>query len=185
MPPRYAYWTIVAGALPTAFRAADREELLPTFKRLKAKHPDAVMKYFARGRLWASPDDAKRDALARRAGGGHPAHARGRNWRPGGEHTDPRQKYKDAKKERNLGWRKQRFERRQRASGSNRPANGSTLRSGRIEAKGRPPDRKPFGHPPPDQPPRDRKPFGSPARDKPPRPFRPVGGPLRGKRRRS
>ena len=30
MPPRYAYWTIIAGGLPTAFRAAEREELLPT-----------------------------------------------------------------------------------------------------------------------------------------------------------
>ena len=27
MPPRYAYWTIIAGGLPTAFRAAEREEL--------------------------------------------------------------------------------------------------------------------------------------------------------------
>ena len=49
MPPRYAYWTIMAGGLPTAFRAAEREELLPTFNRLKEKHPDAEMKYFARG----------------------------------------------------------------------------------------------------------------------------------------
>ena len=39
MPPRYAYWTIIAGGLPTAFRAADREELLPTFQRIKEKHP--------------------------------------------------------------------------------------------------------------------------------------------------
>ena len=44
MPPRFAYWTILAGGLPTAFRAAEREELLPTFKRIQEKHPDAVMK---------------------------------------------------------------------------------------------------------------------------------------------
>ena len=44
MPPRYAYWTIIAGDLPTAFRAADRDELLPTFQRIKEKHPDAQMK---------------------------------------------------------------------------------------------------------------------------------------------
>ena len=48
MPPRYAYWTIIAGGLPTAFRAAVREELLPTFRRIKEKHPDAQMKYFGR-----------------------------------------------------------------------------------------------------------------------------------------
>jgi len=66
MPPRYAYWTIMAGGLPTAFRAVEREELLPTSNRLKDKHPDAEMKYFARGRLWSSPEEAKRDAEAAR-----------------------------------------------------------------------------------------------------------------------
>src|SRR4029077_10731986 len=76
MPPRYAYWTIIAGGLPTAFRAAEREELLPTFQRIREKHPDAQMKWFARGKLWESqeasrvrPDDGRggkpfRDARA-------------------------------------------------------------------------------------------------------------------------
>ena len=59
MPPRYAYWTIIAGGLPTAFRAAEREELLPTFQRIREKHPDAQMKWFARGKLWESPDAAR------------------------------------------------------------------------------------------------------------------------------
>ena len=59
MPPRYAYWTILAGGLPTAFRATEREELLPTFHRLREKHPDAELKYFARGRLWNSRDEAQ------------------------------------------------------------------------------------------------------------------------------
>ena len=60
MPPRFAYWTILAGGLPTAFRAAEREELLPTFRRLQQKHPDAEMRWFARGKLWASPAEATR-----------------------------------------------------------------------------------------------------------------------------
>jgi len=67
MPPRFAYWTILAGGLPTAFRAALREELLPTFRRIQEKHPDAEMKYFARGRLWASPEEARQAAELRRA----------------------------------------------------------------------------------------------------------------------
>src|SRR5688572_25801834 len=111
MPPRYSYWTIVAGGLPTAFRAAERDELLPTFKRIQDRHPDAEMKYFARGRLWGSQEDAEQAATARREAGGRDA-GRGREWRPGGEHRDPRQKFKDAKKDRNLQARKQRFERR-------------------------------------------------------------------------
>ncbi|MGZ4810078.1 MAG: hypothetical protein ACXV7D_12200, partial [Thermoanaerobaculia bacterium] len=59
MPPRYAYWTIIAGGLPTAFRAAERDDLLPTFQRIKDKHPDAQMKWFARGKLWDSPEAAQ------------------------------------------------------------------------------------------------------------------------------
>jgi hypothetical protein len=175
MPPRYVYWTIMAGGLPTAFRAAEREELLPTFKRLKDKHPDAEMKYFARGKLWASAEDAEQDAAARRADGRRPTDGRGRNWRPGGEHADPRQKFKDAKKDRNLDWRKQRFERRQRADENDRPADRSAVLPDRDRPTGPPRDRKPFGGPPRDGPPRDR----------PPRPYRPAGGPPRDKRRRS
>jgi hypothetical protein len=87
MPPRYSYWTILAGGLPTAFRAADRAELLPTFNRIREKHPDAEMKWFARGRLWASPEDAQADLQRARI-------RRSRDWRPGGEHRDPRQKFK-------------------------------------------------------------------------------------------
>ena len=68
MPPRFAYWTILAGGLPTAFRSVDRDELMPTFQRLREKHPDAEMKWFSRGKLWASPEEARRavrDALRR------------------------------------------------------------------------------------------------------------------------
>ena len=59
MPPRYTYWTILVDDLPTAFRSARREELRPTFERLRAKHPNAVMRWFARGRLWNSPEEAE------------------------------------------------------------------------------------------------------------------------------
>src|SRR5262245_51892869 len=115
MPPRYSYWTIIAGGLPTAFRAAQRDELLPTFTRIKHKHPDAEMKWFARGRLWESPEAARAATLrsdvspaSRPQGPG-----RGRDWRPGGEHRDPRQKYRDAKKTRNAENRKRKFQRRE------------------------------------------------------------------------
>src|SRR5919202_1911590 len=107
MPPRYVYWTILADGLPTAFRATERDELMPTFQRLREKHPDAEMKWFARGKLWDSPEHAKRAAARddERHGGGDARRrgdARGKDWRPGGNHRDPRQKYKDAKKARNV-----------------------------------------------------------------------------------
>ena len=87
MPPRYSYWTILAGGLPTAFRAAEHADLLPTFNRIREKHPDAEMKWFARGRLWASPAEAQADLQRARI-------RRDRDWRPGGDHRDPRQTFK-------------------------------------------------------------------------------------------
>ena len=131
MPPRFAYWTIIAGGLPTAFRAAEREELLPTFTRLKEKQPDAEMKWFARGKLWASPEEARHDTDRRRRiraaviggireaaptplGPIPPRESRGKEWRPGGEHRDPRQEFADAKKARNQRFKAEKFARRSR-----------------------------------------------------------------------
>jgi hypothetical protein len=59
MPPRYAYWTILIDGQPTAFRSSMQEELMPTFKRLKEKHPSAEMKWFQNGKLWDSRIDAQ------------------------------------------------------------------------------------------------------------------------------
>jgi len=59
MPPRHAYWTIIFGNQPTAFRSATADELLPTLRQIQSKHPDAVMMWFAHGRLWKSPEDAR------------------------------------------------------------------------------------------------------------------------------
>src|SRR5688500_15119262 len=135
MPPRYAYWTIIAGGLPTAFRAAEREELEPTFQRLRDKHPDAEMKWFARGKLWES-QEAAQAGPARREPGGRDARSgperdrdpRGRDWRPGGEHRDPRQPYQDAKKARNQRWREEKFANRQRGADRDERPHGDALR---------------------------------------------------------
>src|SRR3954471_24033164 len=83
MPPRHAYWTIIFGNQPTAFRTATQEELLPTFKQIQAKHPDAVMMWFAHGRLWKSPDEAREARERKRA-------AFGRRPRPQFERREPR-----------------------------------------------------------------------------------------------
>jgi hypothetical protein len=90
MPPRYAYWTILIDHKPTAFRAREREELLPTVHQLRRKNADVVMKWFARGRLWDSPEAAQ---IAQRAPT-RTIEKRGRSWRPGGEHRDPRDRFK-------------------------------------------------------------------------------------------
>src|ERR1700687_3351112 len=90
MPPRYAYWTILIDQKATAFRAREREELLPTFHQLKRKNTDVLMKWFARGRLWESPVEAQAAQRAPKA----PLEKRGRDWRPGGQHRDPRERFK-------------------------------------------------------------------------------------------
>lgn len=93
MPPRYAYWTILVDSRPTAFRAREREELLPTLNQLRRKNSDVTMKWFARDRLWESPEAER---AARRQP--KPFEKRGRDWRPGGQHKDPRARF-DRKRE--------------------------------------------------------------------------------------
>ena len=167
MPPRYAYWTIIAGGLPTAFRAADREELLPTFQRIKEKHPDAEMKWFARGRLWESQEEARRPSAERQK-------TRDWNWRPGGEHRDPRQKFVDAKKQRNARIRTERWQRKNTAPAPRK----AWIRGQETEEPRQPPrPRGPNREPRPDENP---DPTPPPQPDVPDAP--PPGPPERGRR---
>ena len=94
MPPRYAYWTILIDGKPTAFRARDREELEPTFTQLARKNTDIAMKYFSRGKLWDNPEQAQWVSSSLPDAG----ERRTREWRPGGEHKDPRARFKGGKK---------------------------------------------------------------------------------------
>lgn len=176
MPPRFAYWTILAGGLPTSFRAADRDELMPTFRRLKDKHPDAEMKYFARGKLWESPEEARRARTAASAPG---REQRDRNWRPGGDHRDPRQRFKDAKKARNQDQRQQRWEHKHRDDSAPRRA-FRTAGSRRVGRQEEPPPR-----PRVPRPDREPPPGREPKPEPPPRPseprIKPPGPPERGR----
>ena len=90
VPPRFAFWTILIDGKPTAFRARDAQELLPTCNQLKRTSQDVVIKWFARGRLWDSPE-AERAASQRPK---PPMEKRNRDWRPGGTHKDPRDRFK-------------------------------------------------------------------------------------------
>jgi hypothetical protein len=95
MPPRFTYWTIILDGQPTAFRAAERDQLQPTLKQLQSKNPGAVLKWFAHGRLWESPEEVWQVRLKARAAAREASEERrNRSWRPGGEHKDPREKFK-------------------------------------------------------------------------------------------
>jgi len=93
VPPRFAFWTILIDDKPTAFRAQHREELLPTLHQLKRTNHNVVMKWFSRGRLWESRDEALQ--AGRRP---KPIEKRSRDWRPGGQHRDPRARWTQTKK---------------------------------------------------------------------------------------
>src|SRR5262245_27231263 len=109
MPPRFAYWTILIDGKPTAFRAREQQELQPTLTQLKRTNKDVLLRWFARGKLWESQDAERASWRERRAGESAPRKdgqkdgqaARGRDWRPGGQHKDPRQQFRDQKKQRN------------------------------------------------------------------------------------
>src|SRR3974390_2423048 len=95
MPPRFAYWTIIFDGQATAFRSATRDELLPTFKQIQSKHPDAQLRYFARGKLWYSDEEAQaaliRERFARqeREGRRRPEGERRAPWKPRDESRPP------------------------------------------------------------------------------------------------
>lgn len=86
MPPRYVYWTILIDGKATAFRAREREELMPTVAQLRRTSEDVALRYFSKGKLWDSPEQAQwADQQPPRA-----RERRGVEWRPGGTHRDPR-----------------------------------------------------------------------------------------------
>ena len=91
MPPRFAYWTILIDGTPTAFRAKEQEELLPTLNQLKKKNKDVTLRWFAQGQLWDSPDAAR---IARQSAPQYAHEKRSADWRPGGAHKDPRDRFK-------------------------------------------------------------------------------------------
>jgi len=132
MPPRYAYWTILIDGTATAFRAREKDELLPTFNQLKRTNQDVVFKWFSRGQLWPKPVFEKRGA----------------GWRPGGKHVDPRERFK-----KKSGARSHKFD----SSGPKPPSDSrpSSPPRGDRPWGGRPPS----GAPPSGAPPRGRRPW--------------------------
>jgi hypothetical protein len=106
MPPRFSYWTILIDGQATAFRAHEREDLLPTLVQIRRANPGAEMKWFARGKVWDSPEAASEAARRQRQG---PREPRSQEWRPGGAHKDPRARFEQTRAE-----RRKTFARRQR-----------------------------------------------------------------------
>ena len=101
MAKNFTYWVIISGAHATAFRARAAEDLLPTLRQLQRTEPEAALRWFERGRLWASPEAARAASIKRP----HPQ-GRDRRWRPGGSHVDPRAKYDISRDEKRARFKK-------------------------------------------------------------------------------
>ena len=99
MPPRYAFWTILIDHQPTAFRAREQSELLPTLAQLRRTNKDVILKWFSRGRIWDSPEQ-EMEARTRPA---VTPERRTREWRPGGAHKDPRARFQKRRGPRSAG----------------------------------------------------------------------------------
>lgn len=149
MAKYFRCWVIVDGAVPTSFRARDAEDLLPTLRQLQRTQPAVQLKWFERGRLWASPEAAKAALLERRRS----PSTRGRDWRPGGEHKDPRARYDIPRDEKRARFKKRLIASKTRDTGPSAPSSrpprrdakpsSSTHRSfGRKTTFARPPRRR-------------------------------------------
>jgi hypothetical protein len=113
------FWVILAGPTPTSFRARERGDLLPTLHQLQRRQPDVSLKWFERSRVWESPAEAREALVAqrqRRKAGKRPG-----DWRPGGEHRDPRKRFELSRQEKRARFKasqRNRHARRERPLGS-------------------------------------------------------------------
>jgi hypothetical protein len=145
---RFVYWTILLGTEPTAFRASTREELLPTLKQVQRQHPEAVLRWFARGRVWES-EEQEREARSQSQ-----RKSRGHDWRPGGEHKDPRAVYKKPRAVRRKALLKRLREKEAGREGGARPPRGDRPQAGSRRREGGPPSSGPPRKGPADRGPR-------------------------------
>jgi hypothetical protein len=137
----HAFWVIVTGTSATAFRARRKEDLLPTLHQLQRTQPDAVVRWFDRGKLWESPIEA-REAL--RSKGRRPAgERRGAEWRPGGSHKDPRARFKRTRDEKREQFKRRSIRRRreEQEPGAAGAPPRRDKRPPRPQGRGRPPGR--------------------------------------------
>ena len=179
MPPPHSFWVILIGKTPTSFRGKVREDLVPTLRQLQRTQSDVSLRWFERGKVWESPEAAigaaKLAATAARE-------KRTKEWRPGGEHRDPKARFELTRDQKRAKFKRDqsapdRGEREQpkspfgpRPPRAPRPDRPWSDRSKPVAR----PERARSDRPWSDRPKFDRpKPGGSPFPDRGPRPPRP------------
>lgn len=163
-------WVIVDGSQPTAFHSRDAEQLIPTLKQLQRTQPHVALMWFERGKLWVSPEAARQALRDRRSR----PESRSRDWRPGGEHRDPKARPDVPRDVKRARFKKRLIEERIRTSEQGRnedkPASAKRPRPGWTNRdqpwSARPPSRS--NRPPSDRPRSDSQRSDRPRSDKPP-----------------
>ncbi len=160
---QHAFWIIVDGQTPSSFRSRHREDLLPTLNQLKRTQPQVVLMWFERGRLWASPTEAREALIVRRkAPTGRP-----RDWRPGGDHKDPRAKYAVTRDQKRARFKTRMIHDRREAGTPPTDAGSKPADPAPDQRPDQRPDRPPVQRPRRDQPPGYHSPSRPPG-DRPP-----------------
>jgi hypothetical protein len=161
---QHAFWIIVDGTTPTSFRSRQREDLVPTLTQLQRTQPQVALMWFERGRLWPSPTEAREALGVQRT----TRPGRKRDWRPGGDHVDPRAKYVKTRDEKRARFKSRLG--RDRSEAPPAPSSGEPQESKPARPPFRRPDRPEWRKPSGDPPSADR-----PFSDRPPRPRPPAG----------
>ena len=130
MAAPHSFWVIVDGTTPTAFRARQREDLVPTLKQLQRTQPAVVLMWFDRGQLWESPI-AAREALKMKR---RLRSDRGPAWRPGGSHVDPRERFKLTRDQKRARFKRRRF-RKPGGGEAGEPGSWAATKPGSGEAR--------------------------------------------------
>jgi hypothetical protein len=90
MPAPKSFWVILIGNTPTSFRGKEREDLLPTLRQLQRTQTGVTLRWFEQGKVWESPEAA---LGAAKLAATEAREKRTREWRPGGEHRDPKARF--------------------------------------------------------------------------------------------
>ena len=158
MPAPRSFWVILIGKTPTSFRAKAREDLLPTLRQLQRTQTDVTLRWFERGKVWESPEAA---IGAAKLAATEAREKRTREWRPGGEHRDPKARFEMTRDQKRAKFK------RERSGGHERPESPFGPRRPKPPKADGKPARSPF-----DRTRSDRPPSGRPFSDRGPRPPR-------------
>jgi len=160
MPPPTMFWVILIGKTPTAFHAKEREDLLPTLRQLQRTQEDVTLRWFERGKVWESPEAA---IGAWKLAATEARERRTKEWRPGGEHRDPKARFEMTRDQ-----KRAKFKRDQRGGGGSDEGGSESPFGPRVprpRPEGRPegrserrPETQSEGRPFGDRPPRRDRP---------------------------